>query len=110
MQTWPEKFVVLRDNFQETPVDRVIRSNMDVGPAKKRRRTVLGVKNITFTAVIELDDYDEFEEFYLANDVGIFYFKHPRTGELVKARFVSVPTGTLDEVKYTVSIQLEIMP
>ena len=39
MSVWPEKFRVLRDNFQENFGDRTISSNMDVGPAKKRRRS-----------------------------------------------------------------------
>lgn len=110
MSIWPEKFEILRDSFQETPVDRVIRSQMDVGPAKKRRRTILGCKNVKFMVQIPIDVYDEFEQFYLDNDVGVFDFKHPRNGIVYQARFVSVPTGTCNETFYNIPVQLEFLP
>lgn len=110
MTLWPDKFVILRESFSETPADRVIRSQMDVGPAKKRRRTVLGMKNISFTVQVSITDYEDFEQFYLDNDVGVFDFKHPRTGNTVQARFVSVPTGELNETVYRIPVRLEIMP
>lgn len=110
MAVWSDKFVILRDSFQETPGDRVIRSQMDVGPAKKRRRSILAPKSVNFTVKVEIEDYDEFENFYLDNDIGVFDFKHPRTGQMTRARFVSVPTASLNEVFYTIPVQLEILP
>lgn len=110
MAIWPAKFKVLREGFSETPVDRVIRSQMEVGPAKKRRRTILGVKNISFIVQVDIADYGEFEQFYLDNDVACFDFQHPRTNQTVQARFVSVPTGELNETVYRIPVQLEILP
>lgn len=110
MAIWPAKFKILLDSFSETPADRVIRSQMDVGPAKKRRRTILGVKNISFIVQVDVADYGEFEQFYLNNDVACFDFRHPRTNTTVQARFVSVPTGTLNETVYRIPVQLEILP
>lgn len=110
MSVWPEKFEILRDSFQETPVDRVIRSQMDVGPAKKRRRTILGCKNVKFMVQIPIALYDEFEEFYLDNDVGVFDFVHPRNKKTYSARFVSVPTGTCNETVYNIPVELEFLP
>lgn len=110
MAVWSEKFVILRDSFQETPADRVLSSQMDVGPAKKRRRSILAVKNVSFSTKVEIEDYEEFENFFLDNDVAVFDFKHPRTGKITKARFLSVPTATLNETCYTIPVQLEILP
>lgn len=110
MVAWPSKFKILREGFSETPTDRVISSQMDVGPAKKRRRTILGVKNISFMVQTTIADYADFEQFYLDNDVGSFDFTHPRTNQTVKARFVSVPTGELQETVYRIGVQLEILP
>ena len=110
MVMWSDNFVVLRDSFKETPADRVISSQMDVGPAKKRRRTILAVKSVSFVIKVSIKDFDEFEKFYLDNDVSVFDFKHPRTGKIVKARFVSVPTATLNETFYTIPLELEILP
>jgi hypothetical protein len=110
MATWPSKFKILRDNFTESLPDRVISSNMDVGPAKKRRRTILTSYKINLTTVIEMNDVDEFRQFYLNNDVGTFDFVHPRTHQTVQARFASVPSLVLNETYYTASVELEIMP
>lgn len=110
MATWPSKFKILRDNFTESLPDRVISSNMDVGPAKKRRRTILTSYRINLTTVIAMSDVDEFRQFYLDNDVSVFDFVHPRTNQIVQARFASVPSPTLNETYYTASVELEIMP
>ena len=110
MATWPSKFKILRDNFTENLPDRVISSNMDVGPAKKRRRTILTSYKINFVTHIEMSDVDEFKQFYLSNDVGVFDFVHPRTNQTVQARFASVPSPVLNETYYTASVELEILP
>ena len=110
MTTWPSKFKILRDNFTESLPDRVISSNMGVGPAKKRRRTILTSYKINLVTLIEMNDIDEFKQFYLSNDVGVFDFVHPRTNQTVQARFVSVPSPVLNETYYTASVELEILP
>lgn len=110
MATWPSKFKILRDNFIESLPDRVISSNMAVGPAKKRRRTILTSYMINLTTVIAMSDVDEFRQFYLDNDVSVFDFVHPRTNQIVQARFASVPSPVLNETYYTATVDLEILP
>lgn len=110
MATWPSKFRILRDNFTESLPDRVISSNMDVGPAKKRRRTILTSYKVNMIVFIAMGDIDEFKQFYLTNDVSVFDFVHPRTNLTVQARFASVPSLVLNETYYTASVELEIMP
>lgn len=110
MATWPSKFKVLRDNFKEELRDRGISSSMDVGPAKKRRRTYLISTVLSFTAIVDKDDYEEFKDFYYDNDVGIIYFTRPDTGEVVNCRFNSIPSPTFNETFWTVSVSLEVLP
>lgn len=110
MASWPTKFKINRDNFTEKLPNRVIRSNMDVGPAKTRRRTVLGVKELSGGIHCLPEDYPEFEQFYLDNDAVWFDFPHPRTGEIVRARFKDVPSATLNETIYEITFNLEILP
>lgn len=110
MAQWPSKFRILLDGFTEGLPDRVIKSNMDIGPAKKRRRTILASYMINFSCHIEMADVDEFRQFYLDNDVGVFDFIHPRTNATLTARFNNVPTLTLNETFYNADVELEILP
>lgn len=110
MATFPSKFKILRDNYTESLGDRTISSQMDVGPAKKRRRTILPIEKINLIVKINLSDVEEFKTFYYANDVGVFNFVHPRTSATLKVRFASVPALVLNETYYTSSFELEIMP
>ena len=110
MSVWPSKFKVLRDDFNEGLPDRVIKSQMDIGPAKKRRRTVLASYTINFTCVVKFEDIDDFREFYLDNDIAIIDFTHPRNGNLLKTRFNSVPSLRVEETAYKVSVELEVLP
>lgn len=110
MATWPSQFKVSRDSFMEKLPNRVIRSSMDVGPAKTRRRTILGVKEVNGMFHCNPEDYEDFEDFFLDNDALWFDFPHPRTGQMVKARFTDVPQASMNETMYEVSFTLEILP
>lgn len=110
MATFPAKFKILRDNYTEGLSDRTITSQMDVGPAKRRRRTFLVSEKINVTVKIEISDADEFKQFFYANDVSVFDFRNPRTGLTQKVRFASIPSMVLNETYYTSSFDLEILP
>jgi hypothetical protein len=110
MATWPEKFKILRDNFQDSLGDRTIRSSMDIGPAKIRRRTILTVSNVSFSMMLNQEDYEEFKEFYYNNDVGVFDFQRPDSNKIVQARFGSAPSASMNETLWLVNVNLEILP
>lgn len=110
MSTWPDKFVVLKDGFRDMPGDRTITSNMDIGPAKKRRRTILSVSNVSFMMYLDNESYQEFKKFYYDNDVFVFDFKRPDTNKIVQARFASVPDASMNETLWSVNVELEILP
>lgn len=110
MIIWSSKFKILRDNFQLLPVSRVLSSDMDIGPAKKRRRTVMKLMNVSFSMYMKQDVFDEFMDFYYDNDATVFYFPRPDTKTTVSARFTTAPTATFNETLWQVSVQLEFLP
>lgn len=107
---WSNKWRIMVDNWSETMEDNVIKSNMDIGPAKKRRRSVLVSRIVKFTTIMKAEDYDDFEEFYLENNAGVIEFPHPRKKKNVFARFNNVPTANFDQRMMRVNIELEILP
>lgn len=110
MSMWPSEFVVLRNGFQEDLEDRTISSNMDVGPAKKRRRTMLISSYVSFSLSLTQELYDQFKEFYYDNDVNVFLFTRPDNGQQKSARFAAVPSTKYNETRWNVNVQLELLP
>lgn len=110
MAVWPSTLPITRDAFSEAPADRVLRSNMDVGPAKLRRRTTSAVRPVQMRLMLTEAQLATFETFYNANDSFAFDFTNPRTGLSERARFTDVPTFSLNETMWAVSVQLELLP
>lgn len=114
MAQWPEKFCPLSGTYRESPANNLIRSSMDIGPAKVRRRTTANTKPVSFNIFVKNENMAEFETFFndtLASGALEFDFKHPRTEQNVKARFMDIPNySDRSGVGYNISIALEIMP
>lgn len=110
MVTWPSGLTITRDSFSETPPDRVIRTQMESGFDKVRRRSSATSRIITFKLFLSADDVDALDAFYLSNDAVRFDFTDPRTGDDVEARFMSPPTYQTSETMWVASINLEILP
>lgn len=110
MVAWPSDIPVSKDNYIEEPPNNVIRSDMGVGPAKIRRRTILNVRNVSFTLCLTSSQMTTFDSFYLSNDAIAFDFTNPRTNTTVRARFRSAPSYSLDESHWRVGVELEILP
>lgn len=117
MAVWPsgKRFTPLVGSLQETPPNNSIRSSMDRGPEKVRRRTTANVRPLTFTILLSKADTAVLDTFY--NDTtysgaDAFTYTHPRTGAVVSARFTEPPQ--YQEVGgvglYRSSISLEILP
>lgn len=115
MAVWPAELPPPAINtLKETPPDNTIRTAMDRGPAKTRRRTTANVRPISFgmkltpALVAVLDNFYNNTTFSGADE---FDYTHPRTGEAVTARFVSTPEYNEQEgVLYNCTVALEIMP
>lgn len=115
MPTWPSKFCPLAGSFQESPPNSTIRSSMDKGPDKIRRRTTANIRPVQFNILISRQDTQELDTFYDVETVGgslPFDFVHPRTEQIVEARFVNPPQYTDRKAgqKYHCTIELEILP
>ena len=93
---WPSGLQQLlnEDNFGNDFGDTTIRSDMDVGPAKVRRRTTRPIDSITNSINLTTAQYTTLKNFYntdLNGGVNTFYFIHPITAVQVIARFTSPP-------------------
>lgn len=113
---WPDGLpsAPLRDGYSESQASAVIRTDMDAGPARVRRRTSAHVTDITARYLFNDAQMDTFMAFF-NQDAGagavIFAMPHPRTGETVSARFRTPPQARALQRGYSfVDVSLEIMP
>ena len=104
-------------NYTETGGVLVLRSPMDAGPAKQRKRgNKAQVMQMTF--VMSPEQLVTFEDFVKVtlNGTARFGFPHPRLGTVVEVRIVPQSSGELysisyiNPVRYNVSLQMEILP
>lgn len=104
-------------SYSETPGTNILRSPMDAGPAKMRRRGVrpdtLGVSYaMTDAQVSTLKTFVE----TTIQGTARFGWPHPRTGATVEARIVPTNDGGLYSIAYVsedywlVSLTVEVLP
>lgn len=121
--SWPSGLPdkVLREGYEEAAPANILRTSMDKGPAKVRRRTTSNVRR--FQVRMELDalnnEVETFDDFVMNTLKGgslKFDWTHPRTGTSVEFRFI-VPTGeppfrltNVGGTNYQASFSLEILP
>lgn len=110
MNEWNKNFIILKEDFIEELTTRVISSSMDLGPSKKRRRTVMRMSIIQFKMSLDLSTFETFKKFYYDNDVLVFKFTRPDTKEIKNVRFVQVPSCSFNGVRWDVIVTLEILP
>jgi len=115
MATWPATFPgPALNTLKETPPDNTIRTKMDKGPHKVRRRTTANIRPISFGLKLTAAQTAELDTFYdttTFSGADEFDYTHPRTGVAVKARFVDPPEySEMEKVGYNCTISLEIMP
>lgn len=116
MTTWPDTLPdsPLLDSFRETVPDSVIRTSMEQGPAKLRRRTTAAVRLLFVSYMMSKDQVTVLETFYLTTLQGgsfSFDFTHPRTETTVSCRFVKPPEYDSGNGNFfRVTIELEVLP
>lgn len=116
--TWPPGLPQIpQKGYNEELGVLVVRTPMDMGPAKQRRRGQMPDQlNCSFlmtdTQVATLKTFVE----DTIRGVARFYFPHPRTQATVETRIVPQGNGTMYNISYVgpgyynVSLQLEILP
>jgi hypothetical protein len=96
--TWPAS---LQDKLNQASFsyafgETLIRSTVDVGPAKVRRRFTKGIDVLTCSILLKnASEYSIFYNFYdstLNGGVNRFEFVHPITGVLSEFRMIKAPS------------------
>ena len=116
MPTWPATLPVppLAEGYREITANTLVRTEMEQGPAKIRRRTTAGVARLSLAYLLSTEDIQTLEDFIqtdLSGGARGFSFTHPRTGHPIICRFRQLPEyGAVNGAYFRVSIELEIMP
>jgi len=97
--TWPSQLQTLlnEDSFGFEIGNTSLRTDMDIGPAKVRRRSTKSIDKITGSIDLTISQYSIFYDFFditTNGGVGTFYFDHPITGVQTEFRFVGEPRVT----------------
>jgi hypothetical protein len=104
-------------NFAETGGALILRTPMDSGPAKQRRRGKLASK-MTLSFIMTSAQVTTLENF-VTNDIkgtARFGFTHPRTNQVVEVRIIPSPEGEMYTASYlapgyyNISTTFEILP
>jgi hypothetical protein len=109
---WPELLPsgLLADGFSKQPQSNVIRTSMDAGPKKARRRYTARTEKYSGKQVFDEAELMVFEQFYhtvLADGVLRFNFEDPITGEIGEFRFTEDYTVNPLDGQYEVHMPLE---
>lgn len=113
MATWPAALHGYITNFTETPPQNVLRTQMDTGPAKLRRRSTANVRTFSLTLFLTKALVATFDTFYVtATQSGSIKFDmyHPRTLVQGEYRFINQPIYTPMKEGYTIKMELELLP
>lgn len=116
MATWPSILPqeLNEEGFSTELIDNVIRTQMDYGPAKIRRRSTSNIMKVEGTISLNSTQLTTFISFFNSNlsyGATAFDWTHPLTGENCSMRFTATPKirpigGNLTEVQ----MSLEILP
>lgn len=119
MAAWPVTLpqCALASGYEESPQSQVLRSQMDAGPAKTRRRFTAGTTDVAFAVNLTPDQVETFETFY-DSDIAAgslpFDIEHPRKKTTVSVRMKGDQPYTLAPVGsgalYRLTMTLEVLP
>ena len=114
--TWPAQLQdkLDQDSFTFKIGETSIRTEMDIGPAKVRRRFTKSVDALQCQIRMTYSDFQYVYNFWdldLNGGAGTFYFNHPFTGVQTVFRMVGPPEiSPLGGTEFIVSMQWEAMP
>ena len=116
MATWPSTLPQkpLYSGFSETFANTGIRTSMDVGPPKTRRRTTAGVGPHEVTFYLESSTQLGYLRTFYGSTLGSgtlpFDWAHPITGVTESWLFTGPPKITPEGLWYLASFGLEVQP
>jgi len=109
---WPELLPsgLLAEGFGKQPQNNVVRTAMDAGPKKARRRYTARTVKYSGKQVFDASELAVFEQFYnnvIADGVLRFNFTDPVTQETAEFRFTENYTANARDGLYEVQMSLE---
>lgn len=113
MANWPASLPNPSYGLQRRPVKNTIRTNMDAGPAKVRRKSTKTTQNVRLQLELTDEQMTTLEDFVVITlkDVLTFDWTDHVTGRTVKYRFVERPAFTRRGYNDVVAdCELEILP
>jgi len=116
MANWPATLPQssLSGSYGEKPPNTLLRTNMDAGPAKVRRRYTAGVRQYNVKLILHKTQVETLDVFYVTTTNGgadQWTWVNPRTKSAANFRFVSEPTYAHKSGDYyTVQLKLEQLP
>lgn len=115
MPVWPTTLPQspLQDSYRETVADNTVRTAMEQGPAKLRRRATSAVSKLSIGFILNPAQMAVLESFYasgLSGGVLPFTFPHPRTGTGTSCRFTTPPSASNIGGYYKVALEMEVLP
>ncbi|WP_291299287.1 hypothetical protein [Elioraea sp.] len=117
MPAWPSTLpgAAEIEGYSERPTDLAIRTPMDVGPAKVRRRYTAGVTAIEGTMLMSAAQTVTLMAFWRDTTAAgslSFDWTHPRTGEVARVRFTVPPELRPEDAGalWRASLRMEILP
>ncbi|NNG04360.1 MAG: hypothetical protein HKM95_09700 [Inquilinus sp.] len=116
MPVWPAALPqdVLIAGYSEEVPETTIRTQMDAGPAKVRRRFSAGVRKFAVTVALTRAQVQILDDFYLTDLQGgalRFDWTHPRTLAAVQFRFLTAPRyASQSQIDWLAQLQLEVLP
>ncbi len=116
MVAWPATLpqTPLIGGYKETVPDLALRTQMDTGPAKVRRRATAGVRPFQWPAILTTAQVATLDTFYVTtlNSGALpFTVNHPRTTVSESWRIVEPPEYVpLSGSLHRVNLKMEILP
>ena len=106
----PQKFLI--EGYSETPGDNVLREQMDVGPAKVRRRSTTAPVRISGQMLMTLEQLKRFRQFYRSEtfDGTVPFLFADITGSIRTVTIVQPPSEATVGNCVSVSLVFEYIP
>lgn len=109
---WPTLPQPRREGYVEEAPDNVVRSTVDTGAAKVRRRSTAAPRKLSLTYLLTQTEIATLDYFYVTTSQSgslSFNFTHPRTNAIVVARFLKPPKYSEFDLYAIASVELELL-
>lgn len=112
---WPSTlpFELLQRGYTQAAADTTLKTSMDAGPSKIRRRYTAGVESVTGTLILSEPQLTTIRYFYKTTLKGgslRFTWVEPVSLTNVEFRFTGPVQWSMSGGWYEVSLELEILP